>query len=145
MVPAVVALLTRWSSAPGVHSGSGNPPTIVQPVVLLRGAGVQAETTTTGTDTAAVSTGAATGTSVAAGTAVGTPTTVGATVATGGTVSVGVSAGAAIGAAAGEQALRTSVAAIAIARRNTGAPAPPIRNWSGGCERFVHEVRRGPR
>ena len=35
-------------------------------------------------------------------------------------MSVGVSAGAAIGAAAGEQALRTSVAAIAIARRNTG-------------------------
>src|SRR5438105_14332528 len=61
MVPAVVLLLTRWSSAPGVHSGSSSPPTVVQPVVLVRGAGVQAETTTTGTDTAAVSTGAATG------------------------------------------------------------------------------------
>src|SRR5438105_941038 len=92
MVPAVVLLLTRRSSAPGVHSGSSSPPTVVQPVVLVRGAGVQAETTTTGIDTAAVSTGAATGTSVAAGTAVGTPTSVGAGVATGG-MSVGVSAG----------------------------------------------------
>src|SRR5207248_1935806 len=42
MVAPMVATLTRGSIAPGVHAGSGSPPWLTQPVVLVRGAGAQA-------------------------------------------------------------------------------------------------------
>src|SRR2546426_997814 len=62
MVAAAVVMLTRESSAPGVHAGSGSPPWLTQPVVLVRAGGVHEPTTTgTGASVAGTSVGATLG------------------------------------------------------------------------------------
>src|SRR5712691_6718137 len=102
MVEAVVAMVTRASIAPGVQAGSGRPPWLTQPVVLVRGDGVQAAVRIVGRGTAAVSTGAVAGARVGAavGTRVGTAvgTRVGTAVGAGIGAAVGDGVGAAVGA-----------------------------------------------
>src|SRR5437879_1668886 len=61
MVTPVVASVTRESIAPGVQAGSGSPPMLTQPVVLVRSDGCQALATTAGSGTAAASAGARSG------------------------------------------------------------------------------------
>src|SRR5712691_7595316 len=81
MVEAAVARVTRGSIAPGVQAGSGRPPWLRQPVVLVRGDGVQAGVTIVGNGTAAVASGATNGSAVGARVAAAATFAVGATVA----------------------------------------------------------------
>src|SRR5438552_2169275 len=81
----MLALLTRGSIAPGVHAGSGSPAWRTQPVVLVRGAGVQKVTSSVGTGTATVAMGSVVGAAVGAGTV--------AAVATGSIASMGTTVG----------------------------------------------------
>src|SRR5712692_2404647 len=103
MVVAVLAMVTRASIAPGVQAGSGRPPWLRQPVVLVRGDGVQAAVKRVGTGTAAARVGARVGSGV--GSKVGA--VVGARVGACVGAAVGPTPGARVGGgAAGAQLLR---------------------------------------
>src|SRR5437773_1928333 len=69
MVEAAVAMVTRGSIAPGVQAGSGSPPRLPQPVVLVRGDGVQGAEMIVGSATAAVAPGAVVGARIGGGAA----------------------------------------------------------------------------
>ena len=115
----MVATLTRGSIAPGVHAGSGSPPWLTQPVVLVRGAGTQAAASVL------VGVGAA-GATVAAGAADAT-VGVGAAGTTVGVGAAGATVGlnAAAGATAAEQPLSASIA-VRIMHMASARIAPAV-------------------
>src|SRR5438552_8366070 len=127
MVEAAVVTVTRGSIAPGVQAGSGSRPWLTQPVVLVRGDGVQGAEMIVGSGTAAVASGAAVGARVGGGVGARVGGSVGARVGAAVGNTVGATVGGRVGGgAAGAQLLRPSAVATITQRsqaiRGVGVP-----------------------